>query len=227
MEEYLTYITNIVDDVDANPRPEGHAAALQHHALARPRGARGDGARRLSRHGAGARRQRRLYADPERRLRQHRAGLDPRLLRPAPDPRRQPGAVRASRDARAARHRGLRPARCRPVGIAHQGGRAHLSERDVLGGLRPARQDRPGHGPRRTAPTYWRARPTGCTRSSTSRPTTRRRAPSSRPSAATDLDATLLLLAEIDFVQAGRSALHRHRRGGRAEAAARRSSHAL
>ena len=54
-------------------RPEGHAAALQHHPLARSRGAAGRSAGRLSRHGTGPRRQRGLYADPERCLWQHRA----------------------------------------------------------------------------------------------------------------------------------------------------------
>ena len=56
----------------------------------------------------------------------------------------QSGTVRASRDARPARHRGVRPAGCGAVGIAHKGCGAHLPKRDVLGSLRPAGQDRPG-----------------------------------------------------------------------------------
>ena len=43
--------------------------------------------------------------------------------------------------------------------------------------------------------------PTACMRSSTSAPSTRRREPSCRPSTGEHLDATLLLLAELDFVK--------------------------
>ena len=89
MEEYLTYITNIVDDADADPAPQRPAAALS-ASPARPtsRSATAAGARRLSRHGAGAGRQRRLDADPERRLRRvvlasTHAFFDRRLIRPA------------------------------------------------------------------------------------------------------------------------------------------------
>ena len=57
MEEYLNYITNIVDDSGGGSQPERHAAALQHHPVARARGATGRGARGLSRHGAGPHRQ--------------------------------------------------------------------------------------------------------------------------------------------------------------------------
>ena len=80
MENYLRYLANIVGSAERRPP----AAGVRHRPGAQPGRARGASAGRLSRHGAGARRQPGLRAHPARRLRQRRAGGDAGVLRPAP-----------------------------------------------------------------------------------------------------------------------------------------------
>ena len=122
--------------------------------------------------------------------------FDKRLIRPG-----QPAAVRASGAPREARAASLRPARCGAVGAAHQGLRTHLLQRDVLGRLRPA-------GPRSqrclaatTAAHFWAAEAIAQREVIEARAYNLSSALSSPRSTATDLDATLLLLQELDFVE--------------------------
>ena len=92
-------------------------------------------------------------ADPERRLRQHHPRLDARLLRPTPDPAGQPAPCSVTSngwDSRAIDVFDQPDAG--PWELRDQGGGPHISERDVLGRLRPAREDRRPARPRRTAP---------------------------------------------------------------------------
>ncbi len=69
-------------------------AALRGVGRAEAGGGRGGGAGRLSRHGPGPRRQRRLHPGPARRLRPDRPVQRPGLLRRAPAPAGRPGGFR-------------------------------------------------------------------------------------------------------------------------------------
>ena len=201
MEEYLTYITNIVDDMEAIPDQKDmpplfsitRSPDLEEREATALAGYRGMGPVRVG-NAAYTQIQNDAYGSIV-------LASVARLPRQAPDPHRQPGAVRASREARAAGHRGLRPARCRPVGAAHQGGRAHLSERDVLGGLRPARQDRRSHGPRGPGRLLARECRAACTQVIDERAYNPETGTFVSSFDGEHLDATLLLLAELDFVK--------------------------
>ena len=113
------------------------AARLSHQRRFRARRGDREVAARLSRHGPRANRQRCLPAGAARRLRLRRSRVHARLLRRAPRQARRRGAVRAARGPRPPGDRGVRPAGRRPLGAARQPARAHVLERDVLGGLRP------------------------------------------------------------------------------------------
>ena len=130
-----------------------------------------------------------------------------------------PGDAAAVRAPRARRRSGLahaRPARCRPVGIPRPRRRAHLFERDVAGP--PATGSR---GSPRTsaladrARLLARARRRKCAQSILEARRGREHGHFVDASTATALDASLLLLADLGFVDAGRSALRRHRRRDR------------
>ena len=130
--------TNIVIGVARRPHP----AALRHRPGARAAERIVEHLPRLSRHGAGARRQPGARALPARRLRQHRARRGAGLPRPAPAAPRRRRRVRGAGGGRRAGLRAARPARRRHVGAAHPRARPHLVGADVLGGLRPAGEDR-------------------------------------------------------------------------------------
>ncbi len=164
MEDYLGYITNIVDDAESGSDQKDLPPLFgitrspdleERQATALPAIAA------WARCGSATRRYTQIQNDVYGSvvLASTHAFLDRRMIRPG-----NRAAVRASRDARPARHRGLRPAGCGTVGAAHQGGGAHLLQRHVLGGLRPARQDRRRHGRGPTGPSSGDRRPTGCTR---------------------------------------------------------------
>ena len=116
LESYLEYLRNIVDgsatgdvqplyDVRGNARLEESEAGR---------------ARRLSRHGAGARGQRGVHAETARRLRADRAELGTGVHRPPADAHVRRGGFRKPRKGRRPRVRAVRPARRRIVGAAHQ-----------------------------------------------------------------------------------------------------------
>ena len=140
----------------------------------------------LSRHGPGARRQPGLRALPARRLRQHRARRGAGLPRPPPVPPRRRRRLRARSSGRRAGLAAARPARRRHVGAAHPGPRPHVVVADVLGGVRPAREDRAHASALRERAALWRERADDRARArSSSRPGTRSGRRSSRASAAT------------------------------------------
>ena len=97
MESYLGYIVGIVA-----ASGELAAAGLSHQRRFRARRGNREIAARLSRHGTGADRQRRLPAGAARRLRLRGPRVHARLLRRAADQERRRRALRAARNARPA-----------------------------------------------------------------------------------------------------------------------------
>ena len=184
MEEYLTYITNLVDDAEANPGQKDmpplfsitRSTDLDERTATALRGYRGMGPVRV---GNAAYTQIQNDAYGSVILASTHAFFDKRLIRPA-----NAGPVRSSRKAREAGRRGVRSTRRGPLGASHEGRRPYLSERDVLGRLRSSGQDRPSPGPRRSGAVSGAAKPTGCMRSSTGAPSTRSAGPSYRRSTA-------------------------------------------
>ena len=128
----------------AQRRRRACPAAVRHRPREDPHREPGADAARLSRHGSGARRQPGLRALPARRVRQHRPRRIAGVLRPSAVPPRRPARFRRARRHGRAGLALPRPARCRDVGAAHARARAHLVVADVLGRVRPARQDRRG-----------------------------------------------------------------------------------
>ncbi len=139
MEDYLAYIANIVDDVEALGRSEDlpplfgitrQADLEERFAPALP-GYRGMGPVRVG-NAAYTQVQNDVYGSD-------RACGDPHLPRQAADPAWPAGSLRASGAPRQTCAACLRPAGRGTVGASHQGLRPHLLQRHVLGGLRPAR----------------------------------------------------------------------------------------
>ena len=214
MERYLDFIINTAagaNGADLQPvySVTGKASIVEREAASLP-GYRGMGpvrignqayaqqpARRLRRRGA---RRRRTCSS----TRGSRCASDQALFR----------AARAAR-ASAPRRSTTSPTPARGS-CAATTARAHLLERDVLGGVRPPRARSPRASAWRTARSHWRgARRRACTRRSASAPGTR----SARSFAATfggeHLDASLLLLHELDFLRADDPRFARHGARGR------------
>ena len=196
MERYLGYIVNIAagaGDGTLQPvyRISGDAALAERVV---------DVAAGLSRHGAGARRQRRRPAGAARRLRLGDPRRDARVLRRAAHPPRRPGAVRAAGSARPPRASRCSTSPTRASGNCAAARACTRSRRDVLGRVRPSRADR-GEGRAR------RSRAGLARRRRAHRALHRRalleraaRHASSRTVDGDTLDASLLLLAELGFV---------------------------
>ena len=162
-----------------------------------------DDAARLPRHGPGARRQPGLAPGPARRLRLGDPRGDARVLRPAAACDRGDDALfQRLEPLGRARGRGARPARRRPLGAARHGARAHVLERDVLGGVRPAGADRRAPGPAERAALLARRTPTASTRVICERAWNAKRDSFVATIDGDTLDASLLLLAELGFLRA-------------------------
>ena len=207
MEGYLGYITNLAAAAEGGVLQPVYGIKFE---------AGTDRAHRrqppgLPWHGAGAGGQRRLAATSKRQLRQRDSLRHAELLRPPAGRTRQPACVRLAGAARKPGCRYVRSARRRPLGVPAAERRPHLLERHVLGGLRPSgahrrrrlASDRPSNGtgptgPRRSASTSCRTPRAG-----------------GRLAATLDgegIDASLLLLHDLGFLDASRSPLRRHRR---------------
>ena len=195
MENYLRYIAGIVAGVGRRAA----AAGLPDQRRRRADRAGRRSARRLSRHGSGAHRQRRVPADAARRLRRGDPCRDALVLRPAPDSRRRRRAVRAPGAAGASRHRRPRPAGRGHLGIPQHRARAHVLERHVLGGVRPAGAHRARGSDCRNARRRGRRRPRAFTPSSQRIAGTTQRGSYVGAVGGTEIDASLLLLAELNF----------------------------
>ena len=95
---------------------------------------------------------------------------------------------------------GLRSARRRALGVPLDREGPHVLGRNVLGGLRPAGALSPPDSAWMRVSGIGAAMPTGCTRRSPETPGTPNGTPSWRASAACDVDASLLLLGDLGFV---------------------------
>ena len=148
MEGYLGYIVGIVA-----ASGESAAARLSHQRRFRARRGDREIAARLSRPGPRADRQRRVPAGAARCLRLGGARVHARVLRRAAGQARRRRALRAARNPRPA---GARRATTSPMpacgSCAAAHARAHVLERDVLGGLRPAVPHRDTARDRRSRP---------------------------------------------------------------------------
>ena len=147
MEGYLGYITNLAAAAEGG----GAAAGLRHQVRAGAHRAHHRRPAGLSRHAAGAGRQRRLASAPERQLRQRDPLRHPELLRPTAGQARQPPRVRLAGAARRPGRGPVRPARRRPLGVPATKRRPHVLERHVLGSLRPPGPHRESARPGRSS----------------------------------------------------------------------------
>ena len=146
MEDYIRFITDIVDDArDGGIQPVysiSRESNLEEVISADLTGYRGMGPVRIGNQ-AYVQKQNDVYGSLV--LACTHVFFDQRLIRQGANR----GLVRAARGHRPARRAGVRPARCRAVGTAHQRLDPHLLRHHELGGVRPAGQDRAGGGPRR------------------------------------------------------------------------------
>ena len=113
-----------------------------------------------------------------------------------------PGARNSpSSNHRRARLPALRQARRRHLGAALARAHAHLVEPDVLGGLRPPGQDRGPSGRRGADAVLGRRAPPRSATPSWRAPGRSSARPSSKASTAPTLDASVLLMSEVGFIE--------------------------
>ena len=210
MEEYLRYVSNVVVRRGPDLQPLygiGFETELAEEEVSSLAGYRGMGPVRRG-NLAWLQQQHDVYGSVV--LASTQLFFDQRLLQRAMPPS-SPRAGTAGRT----RVRAARPARRRLVGVPRTRRGTHLLQRDVLGGLRPAGARSP------------------CTSASDARSSTGANAPTKSHARIIEhayneelghfvealdgnrLDASLLLLADLGFVEAGRPALRAHRRSHR------------
>ena len=154
MENYLRYLANVVHQAPPSRHLQpvygiGLEVAIPERKLTSLAG--------LPRHAARARRQPGVRASPARRVRPRGARGDAGLLRSSAAASRRRRRLPQNGVAGRARARAARPARRRHLGVPHARGTAYVVGDHVLGGVRPAGEDRAPPRASTTRPTRWSA----------------------------------------------------------------------